>query len=1000
MRRSQAVHETSVGLFAFLDVLMSTMGSLILVLMIVSPKIRQEKIAKAATEVARDVVKIETKPVPTPAPAVVPKRETIDLNAKFATHVAELTSQADDKRRTATDAQHELATAHDRSQKVHETREQLEHELADLRAAKTRLVASVEDLSAEGVKVETELARRGSRLRKIRDHIAHESTEYAFVAYDGVSGTTRRPILVECADDRIKFVQENITLTSADITGFTSVANPLLSGAEALLDYWSTHASASEPKPYVLMVVRPSGTLSYYRARNLLERMKAPFGYELLPEDQKLAPPAADPQATLACREAIDRAIAKRDAVFNQVFATTGGSKRDPLRRGPGGAGGDVPGLNGNGTPGGAKDGSGVGPSGTGGGAGGNRAGSTWTFADPFDLTSGGVRAAGKAAASASSDALVASGNTTQRAPGGNGPGSKGADGNAAGPGGAANGGLDGSGSSTSGSGSDAAAGAGPSGAGTGAAGATGLGGAQANGGPANGNGGNGPGGLGSGLPGSLVGGGATGGTGPGGGTGAGAPGGLPAGGGTGPGGLGSGGVGLNGQGGGGAGGNLVAGGPGGTGGGATPGGAGGMVAGGLGPNGTAGMSGGSPTPGAPDGLLTAGALSGTNNLPNGPNGSDPNASGKPPGAPGGSGLSPSGDLVAASPNQSGANGNGPNGGTGTDGQPGGARSDEPFELLPTLGAGKGPGMDGGVPGELGNSSSGGDLALSGAGGSQQLGPAPAGSSSAEFGSGPTTPILQAGTGGSPLSSPSGGLSSASGMSGGSGGGTGQPDSLGTGSGEPASAATGSGQPGTPQMASDPGTTSPQGDLAFSPGPSAGSPSGGAPGGGSPGGGSMGSDGGNAGQSASGSVDASAGAGGMPSLGHAGDDTPDNSFATRHWGYSTPQAHVGFNHDVSVWIGAHSIVVGSQPPIPISRAESAPRLAAIVVPALDREARTWGRPPDHLYWVPNVKFVVSPGGNLTYERLRPVMQRHGMISSVEYRLELESPRQTFHSWVQ
>ncbi len=471
MRRSQAVHETSVGLFAFLDVLMSTMGSLILVLMIVSPKIRQEKVAKAATEVARDVVKIEAKPGAhtgsraRPPPVAPKRREAIDLNAKFATHVAELTSQADDKRRTAADAQHELATARDRSQKVHETREQLEHELADLRAAKTRLVASVEDLSAEGVKVETELARRGSRLRKIRDHIAHESTEFAFVAYDGVSGTTRRPILVECSDDRIKFVQENITLTSADITGFTSVANPLLSGAEALLDYWSTHSSASEPKPYVLMVVRPSGTLSYYRARNLLERMKAPFGYELLPEDQKLSAPPPDPQATLACREAIDRAIAKRDAVFNQVFATTGGSRRDPFRRGPGGAGGDLPGLNGNGTPGGPKDGSGVGPQGTGAGAGGNGTGATWTFADPFDLTSGGVKVSGKGAAGASSDALVAAGNTAEGAAGGNGPaGNIAARMATARPGRPANGGLDGSGSSTSGSGAAAAAGAGPDG--------------------------------------------------------------------------------------------------------------------------------------------------------------------------------------------------------------------------------------------------------------------------------------------------------------------------------------------------------------------------------------------------------------------------------------------------------------------------------------------------------------------------------------------------------
>jgi len=132
----------------------------------------------------------------------------------------------------------------------------------------------------------------------------------------------------------------------------------------------------------------------------------------------------------------------------------------------------------------------------------------------------------------------------------------------------------------------------------------------------------------------------------------------------------------------------------------------------------------------------------------------------------------------------------------------------------------------------------------------------------------------------------------------------------------------------------------------------------------------------------------------------AGDDTPSMDFAKHHWGYSTPQANVGFDHDVTIWIGAHSIVVGGQQPILISRAESAQRLAAIVVPAMDREARTWGRPPAHHYWVPNVKFVISPGGNVPFERLRPLIERHGLLSTVEYRLELESPRQTFHSWVQ
>jgi hypothetical protein len=138
----------------------------------------------------------------------------------------------------------------------------------------------------------------------------------------------------------------------------------------------------------------------------------------------------------------------------------------------------------------------------------------------------------------------------------------------------------------------------------------------------------------------------------------------------------------------------------------------------------------------------------------------------------------------------------------------------------------------------------------------------------------------------------------------------------------------------------------------------------------------------------------------MPSFRQTSDDAPNGNVTKHRWGYSTPQANIGFEHDVTIWIGAHCVVVGGQPPVSIDRAESSRRLAALVVPALDREARAWGRPPEHLYWVPNVKFVVSPGGNLSYERLRPVIEQHGLISSVDYCLEMESPRQTFQSWVQ
>ncbi len=181
-----------------------------------------------------------------------------------------------------------------------------------------------------------------------------------------------------------------------------------------------------------------------------------------------------------------------------------------------------------------------------------------------------------------------------------------------------------------------------------------------------------------------------------------------------------------------------------------------------------------------------------------------------------------------------------------------------------------------------------------------------------------------------------------------------------------------------------------------SPGASAGSDAGGSPG--SSSGQPSGADGGSGGATG-GSADGS-GIAGLASFNQDNYDAPSRPAGPRRWGYSSPQASIGFEHDVTVWIGARSIVVGGQPPIPINRGESSWRLAAFVLPALDREARTWGRPPDHLYWVPSVKFVVSPGGNLPFERLRPEIERHGLVSSVDYSLELESPRQTFHSWVQ
>ena len=885
MRRSHSDSETSVGLFAFLDVLMSTMGSLILVLMIVSPKIRQEKMAKAATEAARDIVKVEPAPapapVPLPAPVVAPPRETIDLNAKFAKRVAELSGQADDKRRTAAEKERSLAAQRESFEKIRAQREQLERELAELHTTKDHTLASAQDLAAEGLRVESELAKRGSRLRKIRDQIAHESTEYSFVAYDGVSGTTRRPILIECADDQIRFPQENITLSASETTGFSSAANPVLAGAEALLEYWTTHSKPDDPKPYVLLVVRPSGTLAYYRARNLLQRMQSPFGYELLSEDQKLAAPAADKEAFSACRQAIDQAIAKRESVFDQALANGRGlSTRNRWRRGGGSSSSDGPNGGRIGTP--EKPGA--------------------PFDDPFDLTSGGSKGTGKGPGG---ESLVATGNSV-------------------------------TGNSTT---SGAVPGAG--GTGTGSGGTGGLGPPSTNATGTNATGmaskGAGP----SGVASDHVGG-----AGLGSGT-------------TGPGGFGS---------------NAV-----GPGGGSSDGLASGDLAGGA-------------SKGAGDANGLTGTADPNNSAANGANGnakigSDQRGSNQK----GNEGGKPVASLAGSAGVES-VGGGSPR--PDVNAESGIGRADAAFQLSPAPGTPRTGGGDGKVNEAAGDVNFE-SIARQARASDSQAGHASLNAGSPDavsggFGSAPTTPIASAGSGLPPLIPVGGGMpgsgspnngSSGSGFSGGgfSGGGAGQADPSSTASGQPGSA---------PQISSG---------MAGG----GGTPDGSGLPGGSPSGGSPGADpGGESGQGGGGSADPSSGGGGMPSFGQSSDGSPNGSFARRRWGYSSSQASIGFEHDLTIWIGARAIVVGGQPPVPISRADSVQRLAALVVPAIDREARAWGRPPDHLYWVPNVKFVVSPGGNLPYERLRPVVERHGLVSSVDYCLEPDSPRQTFQSWVQ
>ena len=111
----------------------------------------------------------------------------------------------------------------------------------------------------------------------------------------------------------------------------------------------------------------------------------------------------------------------------------------------------------------------------------------------------------------------------------------------------------------------------------------------------------------------------------------------------------------------------------------------------------------------------------------------------------------------------------------------------------------------------------------------------------------------------------------------------------------------------------------------------------------------------------------------------------------RRWGESSLHAGIGFERELTVRVDANRVTVGNQPAIAAGQGELPAERAERVAAAIDDEAQAWGRPPENFYWVPTLRFVVTPGGNRHSERLRGRLNLYGLDSTVDYRLDTAEP---------
>jgi hypothetical protein len=297
MSRRRAPTGPTISLFPFLAVLLCTMGAL-LVLLVLFSRSAQEADASAAAAAAAEATRVEEERA----------TELSLLRDELAWRLAQLQGVREKTASDLTEARLQLAGIEDGGRTLADELAELERTAAALEAAgETEPEADDEQTIRE---LEHQLAEAREALETAREQAADRPPAYAVVPYEGKAGTHRRPLYIECCIDGVFLQPEGIRLGPGDFEGPPGPGNPLASGLRAAREYLASRSGESgEPdaQPYPLLLVRPSGVMAYYAARESLQSWGSDFGYQFIDEDWTLTFPPADP----ALAEVEERAIAE-----------------------------------------------------------------------------------------------------------------------------------------------------------------------------------------------------------------------------------------------------------------------------------------------------------------------------------------------------------------------------------------------------------------------------------------------------------------------------------------------------------------------------------------------------------------------------------------------------------------------------------------------------------------------------------------------------------------
>ncbi|MDR2117405.1 MAG: hypothetical protein LBP87_13595 [Planctomycetaceae bacterium] len=288
-KRHPANGEYKVTLFPFLAVLLCTMGALIMLLVVIARNVREQSVTVSADETVTQIVS-EQKITDEQAAEIL---EQIKLGTEEAEWFAEnLNLSKKEVEETLAEKQTQLALAEKETQKVHDEIERLAKLAEQLERNEKTDVNDVAKLKSLLEKRKQQQQKEELELAEIQKESANSKKSYAIIPYRGTAGTYRRPIYIECCNDKVIIQPEGVELTETDFLFANRPDNPLDTVLRVIRQYYlETNQIVRGTEPYPLLIVRPSGVETYEATRRAIGAWIQEFGYELVEEDSKIEYP-------------------------------------------------------------------------------------------------------------------------------------------------------------------------------------------------------------------------------------------------------------------------------------------------------------------------------------------------------------------------------------------------------------------------------------------------------------------------------------------------------------------------------------------------------------------------------------------------------------------------------------------------------------------------------------------------------------------------------------